>query len=134
VNFDSQNFVSESGILLSTGEPDEVESMRTPASSLAIALLLAGLSGAVAQDRGTLNPQPLPPLAHPDDPKTPARQLFGRKAEPTAGPSHVVGFYASGCLAGAEALCPSMDRLGKSYGCRATETGATSHSFISWKT
>jgi penicillin-insensitive murein DD-endopeptidase len=30
--------------------------------------------------------------------------LFGRKTEPTAGPSHVVGFYASGCLAGAEAL------------------------------
>ena len=78
--------------------------MRTPASSLAIVLLLAGVSGAAAQDKGTLNPQPLPPLAHPDDPKTPAKQLFGRKTEPTAGPSHVVGFYASGCLAGAEAL------------------------------
>jgi len=78
--------------------------MRTPASSLVIALLLAGVSGAAAQDKGTLNPQPLPPLAHQDDPKTPAKQLFGRKTEPTAGPSHVVGFYASGCLAGAEAL------------------------------
>ena len=78
--------------------------MRTPASSLAIALLLAGVSLAAAQDKGTLNPQPLPPLAHPDDPKTPAKQLFGRKTEPTAGPSHVVGFYSSGCLAGAEAL------------------------------
>ena len=78
--------------------------MRTPPLNLAIPLLLAGLSGAGAQDKGTLNPQPLPPLAHPDDPKTPAKQLFGRKTEPTAGPSHVVGFYASGCLAGAEAL------------------------------
>jgi penicillin-insensitive murein endopeptidase len=78
--------------------------MPTPASSLAIALLLAGVCGAVAQDKGTPNPQPLPPLAHPDDPKTPAKQLFGRKTEPTAGPSHVVGFYSSGCLAGAEVL------------------------------
>jgi Penicillin-insensitive murein endopeptidase len=90
--------------LLSTREPDQVESVRTPASSLAIAQLLVAASGAAAQDKGTLHPQPLPPLAHPDDPKTPAKQLFGRKTEPTAGPSHVVGFYASGCLAGAEAL------------------------------
>jgi len=78
--------------------------MRTPASILAIILLFAAASGAAAQDKGTLNPQPLPPLAHPDDPKTPANQLFGRKTVPTAGPSHVVGFYAGGCLAGAEAL------------------------------
>ena len=64
--------------------------MRTPASSLAIVLLLAAVSGAAAQDKGTLNPQPLPPLAHPDDPKTPAKQLFGRKTEPTAGPMLVL--------------------------------------------
>ena len=74
--------------------------MRTLASSLATALLLTAASGAVAQDKGTLNPRPLPP----DDPKTPAKQLFGRKFGPTAGPSHVVGFYSSGCLAGAEPL------------------------------
>jgi penicillin-insensitive murein endopeptidase len=78
--------------------------MRTPASSVAIALLLAGVCEAAAQDKGTLSPQPLPPLVRPDDPKIPAKQLFGRKIEPTAGPSHVVGFYSSGCLAGAEAL------------------------------
>jgi penicillin-insensitive murein DD-endopeptidase len=78
--------------------------MRTLASSLATALLLTAASGAVAQDKGTLNPRSLPPLAHPDDPKTPAKQLFGRKFGPTAGPSHVVGFYSSGCLAGAEPL------------------------------
>ena len=59
--------------------------MRTLASSLVTALLLAAASGAVAQDKGMLNPQPLPPLSHPDDPKTPAKQLFGRKIEPTAG-------------------------------------------------
>ena len=30
---------------------------------------------------GTLNPQPLPPLANPDSPSTPAKELFGRKPE-----------------------------------------------------
>jgi hypothetical protein len=45
----------------------------------------------------------LPPLANPDDPKTPAKELFGRKVAPTAAQPHVVGFYASGCLAGAVA-------------------------------
>jgi penicillin-insensitive murein DD-endopeptidase len=78
--------------------------MRTPAWSLVIILVLAAAAAAVAQDLGTLDPQPLTPLAHPDDPKTPAKQLFGRKVAPTAAPSHVVGFYASGCLAGAAAL------------------------------
>ena len=37
--------------------------------------------GATAQDKGTLNPKPLPPLANPDDPKTPAKELFGRKRQ-----------------------------------------------------
>ncbi len=78
--------------------------MRTLASSFAIVLVLAAATAAVAQDPGTLDPQPLPPLAHPDDPKTPAKQLFGRKVAPTGGPSHVVGFYSSGCLAGGTAL------------------------------
>jgi penicillin-insensitive murein DD-endopeptidase len=78
--------------------------MRTPAWSLVIILVLAAAAAAVAQDLGTLDPQPLTPLAHPDDPKTPAKQLFGRKVAPTAAPSHVVGFYSSGCLAGAAAL------------------------------
>src|SRR5215475_2322795 len=57
-----------------------------------------------AQDKGTLNPQPLPPLAHPDDPKTPAKEVFGRKVLPSAGPAHVIGFYSNGCIAGATAL------------------------------
>ena len=29
-----------------------------------------------------MNPKPLPPLEHPDDPKTPAKELFGRKTAP----------------------------------------------------
>ena len=58
----------------------------------------------VAQDKGTLDPQPLSALANPNDPKTPAKQLFGRRATPARMESHVIGFYAKGCLAGAEAL------------------------------
>jgi penicillin-insensitive murein endopeptidase len=65
-------------------------------------LVLSG--AAVAQDRGTLDPKPLPPLANPDDPSTPAKQLFGRRTKPTTGPSLVHGFYAKGCLAGAVSL------------------------------
>ena len=44
------------------------------------------------------------PCRTPDDPKTPAKELFGRKIAPTAAQPHVVGFYASGCLAGAVTL------------------------------
>src|SRR5262249_56997249 len=57
-----------------------------------------------AQDKGPLNPQPLPPLAHPDDPKMPAKELFGRKPTPAPLQSRTIGFYSKGCLAGAEAL------------------------------
>jgi penicillin-insensitive murein endopeptidase len=74
--------------------------------SLARSLLLVMLAvaPAAAQDKGTLTPQPLPALDHPDDPKTPAKQLFGRKTRPTSDKAHVYGFYAHGCIAGAEAL------------------------------
>jgi len=78
--------------------------MRPFAPSLVTILLLAAASASVAQDKGTLKPHALPPLAHPDDPKTPAKELFGRKVAPTPAQPHVVGFYASGCLAGAVAL------------------------------
>jgi penicillin-insensitive murein endopeptidase len=57
-----------------------------------------------AQDKGTLNPQPLPELANPGDPKTPAKQLFGRRTTPAKLDTHVIGFYSKGCLAGGEAL------------------------------
>ncbi len=67
-------------------------------------LLFAVATAAAAQDKGTLEPQALAPLAHPDDPKTPAKQLFGRMREPSAETPHVVGFYAAGCLAGGTAL------------------------------
>ena len=68
-------------------------------------LLLVLLSGvAMAQDKGTVDAKPLPPLANPNDPRIGAKELFGRKVLPAAMPTHVVGFYAHGCIAGAEAL------------------------------
>ena len=59
---------------------------------------------ASAQDKGSVDPKPLPPLANPNDPKLGAKQLFGRKILPAAMPTRVIGFYAKGCIAGAEAL------------------------------
>src|SRR4029079_11014404 len=59
---------------------------------------------AFAQDKGTVDPIPLPPLAHPHDPKLGAKELFGRKILPASMPTRVVGFYSHGCIAGAKAL------------------------------
>jgi penicillin-insensitive murein endopeptidase len=87
-----------------------VDSMRITFLSLGITALVATAlatplaTAALAQDLGTLNPQPLQPLAHPDDPKTPAKEVFGRKVLPSAGAAQVVGFYSNGCIAGATAL------------------------------
>jgi penicillin-insensitive murein endopeptidase len=61
-------------------------------------------SAAFAQTKGSVDPKPLPPLANPNDPGTAAKELFGRKALPTRTPPQVIGFYAKGCIAGAEAL------------------------------
>jgi len=59
---------------------------------------------ASAQDKGSVDPKPLPPLANPNDPKLGAKELFGRKVLPAALSTRVIGFYAKGCIAGAEAL------------------------------
>jgi len=79
--------------------------------NLRLILILLSLSAAVAsatstlaQDKGSVDQKPLPPLANPNDPKLGAKELFGRKVLPAAMPTHVVGFYAKGCIAGAEAL------------------------------
>jgi penicillin-insensitive murein endopeptidase len=58
----------------------------------------------MAQDKGTLDPEPLQPLARPDAPTTPAKELFGRRATPANLQARAIGFYAHGCLAGAKAL------------------------------
>ena len=57
-----------------------------------------------SQDKGSLNPEPLPPLAKPDDASTPAKELFGRKTTPAPLQTRTIGFYAKGCLAGGVAL------------------------------
>src|SRR5471032_799862 len=69
-----------------------------------IQLLVLLSSVAMAQDKGTVDAKPLPPLANPNDPKIGAKELFGRKMLPAAMPTRVVGFYAHGCIAGAAAL------------------------------
>ena len=74
------------------------------ARPILIPLLIAFIAGtlpALAQDKGTLNPDPLPPLANPNDPKIGAKQLFARKLLPSAQPTKVIGAYAKGCIAGA---------------------------------
>ena len=68
----------------------------------ALVLLLG--NGAFAQDIGTLNPEPLPPIAHPESPKILAKEVFGREKTPADLEARSIGFYAKGCLAGARAL------------------------------
>ena len=80
-----------------------------PASPLTALLAAAFASialagGALAQDKGTLEPRELPPLAHPDDPATPAKELFGREAGPAPLAARTIGFYSRGCLAGGQPL------------------------------
>jgi penicillin-insensitive murein endopeptidase len=75
-------------------------------SRLILTLLLISVvtaSAALAQDKG-IDPRLLPPLANPADPHLGAKELFARKILPAAMPTRVVGFYAKGCIAGAEAL------------------------------
>ena len=73
---------------------------------MVLALAVFGfVSGAAhAQDKGTLDAKPLPPLANPADPKLPAKQVFGRVMSPIEAQSRSIGFYSRGCLAGAKAL------------------------------
>ena len=83
-------------------------------SAVALISVLAAAPDAMAQDKGTLDPKPLPPLANPNDPHLAAKQLFGRKMLPTEGAPRVIGFYAKGCIAGAEELPitgPNMRRM-----------------------
>lgn len=79
--------------------------MRYRLLALTLAVAMLGVAQrAEAQDRGTLSPKPLPPLANPTDARLPAKQVFGREREPAAMPSHVYGFYSKGCIAGARPL------------------------------
>ena len=80
-------------------------------------LLSAALASAaaLAQDRGSVNPEPLPPLANPNDPKIGAKELFGRKVLPAAMPS-----IASATANRAERVNPP--RRNASSGCSGNST------------
>ena len=80
---------------------------------LLLSSALAGSSAALAQDKGSVDPKPLPPLANPNDPKLGAKELFGRKLLPAAMPTRVIGFYAKGCIAGAGAHADQRRRPGR---------------------
>ncbi|MGY4483495.1 murein endopeptidase [Bradyrhizobium sp. LM3.2] len=69
---------------------------------LVMTLLAAG--DALAQDKGSVTPKPLPPLTNPNDPSIGARELFARKLLPSRGPAHVIGSYVKGCIGGAEQM------------------------------
>jgi penicillin-insensitive murein endopeptidase len=71
---------------------------------LALSALVHGAAPAFAQDKGTLDPKPLPPIANPNDPSVPAKELFGRKDAPAPLAARSIGSYARGCVAGATAL------------------------------
>jgi penicillin-insensitive murein endopeptidase len=70
--------------------------------ALIFAVILAGAAN--AQEKGSLTPKPLPPLANPSSPTTPAKELFGRAAGAAPLTPDPIGFYSKGCLAGARQL------------------------------
>jgi penicillin-insensitive murein endopeptidase len=73
-------------------------------TTLGLPAVMLAAHPARAQDKGSVNPKPLPPLANPNDPNLAARELFGRKPLPASLAVRSIGFYAKGCIAGAVAL------------------------------
>jgi penicillin-insensitive murein endopeptidase len=71
---------------------------------LTLFAFVCGSFAAFAQDMGTLNPKPLPPLTDPSNPRLPAKEVFGRALTPIEAQARSIGFYSRGCLAGAKAL------------------------------
>jgi penicillin-insensitive murein DD-endopeptidase len=81
--------------------------MRSTLAHLVLALAAFSFgfaSAALAQDKGTLDAKPLPPLANPADPNIPAKEAFGRALTPTEVKTRSIGYYWRGCLSGAKAL------------------------------
>jgi penicillin-insensitive murein DD-endopeptidase len=78
--------------------------MRAPAILLPLLILLATANPAPAQDKGSVDAKPLPPLDNPKDPKIAAKQFFARKLLPSAQTPKVIGSYTDGCLAGGEQM------------------------------
>src|ERR1700736_3911400 len=78
--------------------------MRTRSILLSLLIILASASSAPAQDKGSVDDKPLPPLDNPKDPKIGARQFFARKLLPSSQTPKVIGSYTNGCLAGGEQM------------------------------
>jgi penicillin-insensitive murein endopeptidase len=72
--------------------------------ALPVLLSVVSVTAALAQDKGSVDSKPLPPLANPNDPKVAAKELFARKVLPAAMPTQVIGFYSKGCIAGAKQM------------------------------
>src|SRR2546430_15281735 len=77
---------------------------RAPCALAVMLLALAAIGAAHAQDKGTVNPQPLPAIANPSDPALAAKELFGRKPKPAPLAARSICFFSKGCLSGAVAL------------------------------
>ena len=89
---------------------------------LLLSAVLFGAGAAQAQDKGSVDPKPLPPLANPNDPKLGAKELFARKLLPAAMATRVIGFYSKGCIAGAVEM-PANGETWQVMRCRATAIG-----------
>jgi len=76
---------------------------RSAVTIVLTASILAAAGSLMAQEKGSVNPQPLPALAHPANPKTPAKELFARKSEPAPLAARAIGSYVRGCLRGGRA-------------------------------
>src|SRR6201994_1411099 len=78
--------------------------MRTRPILISLLVILASASSALAQDKGSVDDKPLPPLDNPKDPKIGARQFFARKLLPSSQTPKVIGSYINGCPSGGEQM------------------------------
>src|SRR6476620_9019844 len=75
------NEISAEGLFLNPGAVLGYKNVNMSPRHLAPLLLVMTLlaaGDALAQDKGSVNPKPLPPLASPNDPTIGAKELFAR--------------------------------------------------------
>src|ERR1700749_5328796 len=83
--------------------------MRARPILLPLLIVLATAWPALAQDKGSVDDKPLPPLENPKDPKIGAKHFFARKLLPSSQTPKVIGSYINGCPAGGEQMPISGD-------------------------
>ena len=84
---------------------------RTLLTMLAVPIAALTATAVLSQDKGSVDPKPLPPLVNPNDPELGAKELFGRKTSPAPLATHSIGFYDKGCLAGDDVITVGPTRL-----------------------